>query len=141
MKSAFSDLFFFLSFLIVKITSGDNDGLVTVESAKYGEFKGVIEGKGLRGVSHADAVDLRRRDNRSFNIIEQYVKIIDNLREKGFQPCFFLYIFLSDSHYADKRFLGIRRRSMKPLMLLKIPGIVNGFLPRFSRAVFATAPG
>jgi triacylglycerol lipase len=84
MKSAFSDLFFFLSFLIVKITSGDNDGLVTVESAKYGEFKGVMEGKGLRGISHADEVDLRRRDNRSFNIIEQYVKIIDDLREKGF---------------------------------------------------------
>ena len=84
MKNPFSDIFFFLPYLVVKLIEGDNDGLVTVNSAQYLNFKGVINGKGLRGVSHADLVDLRRVDNHSFNIIEQYINIVEDLRIKGY---------------------------------------------------------
>ena len=42
MKNSFSDLIFFFTFPIIKCTDGDNDGLVPVESAKWGIFKGVI---------------------------------------------------------------------------------------------------
>ncbi|MCL2301202.1 MAG: triacylglycerol lipase [Firmicutes bacterium] len=46
----------------IKSVDGPNDGMVTVESAKWGNFRGVIRGAGYRGVSHADEVDLRRTD-------------------------------------------------------------------------------
>jgi triacylglycerol lipase len=84
MKNPFSDILFLLPYTVVKIAEGDNDGLVTVTSARYGKFKGVFEGDRRRGVSHADAVDLRRKDNRSFNIIEFYINIADELRRNGY---------------------------------------------------------
>ncbi len=38
----------------------------------------------LRGVSHADLVDLRRMNNNSFNIIEKYINIIEDLKLNGY---------------------------------------------------------
>jgi len=46
----------------IKRVDGPNDGMVSVESAQWGEFRGAIRGAGYRGVSHADEVDLRRQD-------------------------------------------------------------------------------
>ncbi len=84
MKNPFSDILYFLPYLAVKIAEGDNDGLVAVASARHGEYKGIIEGKGIRGVSHADVIDLRRLNNRSFNILQLYTKIFEDLSERGF---------------------------------------------------------
>ncbi|MDR3292849.1 MAG: triacylglycerol lipase, partial [Clostridiales bacterium] len=60
MKYSRSDMFMWLTHAVVKRKSGENDGLVSVESAKWGEFRGVIRGQGSRGVSHSDEVDARR---------------------------------------------------------------------------------
>jgi triacylglycerol lipase len=84
MRNPFSDMILFLPNLIVSFAGGDNDGIVTVESSRYENFKGVIQGTGLRGVSHADAVDLRRCDHKSFDIIEVYRNIVRELKEMGF---------------------------------------------------------
>jgi len=54
MKNSFSDIFMVIPQYVVKIFEGDNDGLVTPNSAKWGEFKGLISGKTSRGISHAD---------------------------------------------------------------------------------------
>lgn len=61
-----------------------NDGLVTVESAKWGEFKGVFKNKHLRGISHGDMIDLRRDDIFMFDVLEVYIKIVKELKEKGY---------------------------------------------------------
>ena len=76
MKNSFSDLIFFFTFPIIKCTDGDNDGLVPVESAKWGIFKGVIKSKGIRGISHADAVDLRRSAVCGLDITDVYVEYV-----------------------------------------------------------------
>jgi triacylglycerol lipase len=58
-----SDLILSWPGYVVKDTEGmPNDGLVTVESAQWANFRGVIRGAGYRGISHADEVDLRRED-------------------------------------------------------------------------------
>jgi len=56
------DLILCLPAYWVKSVEGPNDGMVTVESAKWTNFRGVLRGAGCRGVSHADEVDLRRKD-------------------------------------------------------------------------------
>lgn len=83
MKNPLSDILFFFPNLIISIVEGENDGLVTVESAKWGEFRGIIKGNGFRGVSHADAVDLRRRNFSNVDIRETYIKIAENLVQRG----------------------------------------------------------
>lgn len=70
MKSAFSDWFLYIPYIVVKHIDGDNDGLVPVHSTKWGEFKGVLEGKTRRGISHADAVAFRRYTSKSFDICQ-----------------------------------------------------------------------
>lgn len=83
MKNSFSDLIFFFTFPIIKRTDGENDGLVPVESAKWGTFKGVIESKGVRGISHADAVDLRRSAVGGLDITDVYVEHVKELKKQG----------------------------------------------------------
>lgn len=61
-----------------------NDGLVTVESARWGHFKKVFVSTGRRGISHGDMIDLKREDYRGFDVIEAYVKIVKELKEMGF---------------------------------------------------------
>ncbi len=63
---------------------GRNDGLVTVESAKWGEFRKVYEPVRHRGVSHGDTIDLMREDFSGFDPREAYVEIVSDLKEKGF---------------------------------------------------------
>ena len=61
MKNPFSDMTMFLPSLVVGWIEGENDGLLTPETAKWGEFRGICRGIGRRGISHADEVDMRRR--------------------------------------------------------------------------------
>lgn len=83
MKNALSDPLFFFTFPIVKCTDGDNDGLIPIESAKWGSFKGVIENKGRRGISHADAVDIRRSPIDGFDITDVYIEHVKELKRLG----------------------------------------------------------
>lgn len=84
MRSCLSDTLLTIPYCMIKPLEGDNDGLVSVESAKWGDFRGVISGTGHRGVSHGDVIDLRREDYRGFDVIEEYVKIVAGLKEKGY---------------------------------------------------------
>lgn len=61
-----------------------NDGLVTIESAKWGNFKKAFVSTGKRGISHGDMIDLKREDYKGFDVIEAYVEIVKELKEMGF---------------------------------------------------------
>ena len=83
MKSVFSDWLLIIPYVVVRDIEGDNDGLVSIDSAKWGEFKGVLEGKTRRGISHADAVDFRRHTSKSFDICQTYIDIVTELKNSG----------------------------------------------------------
>lgn len=84
MKNPFSDIFLFLPHMVLNLVEKDNDGIVAVNSAKWGEFKGVITSKSQRGVSHADVVDFRRTSYKGFDIREVYIGIVEDLKNRGF---------------------------------------------------------
>lgn len=72
---------------IVEGIEGENDGLVSVESAKWGEFRGVFKGAGDRGISHSQAVDGEpeqiEKENGEY-IINLYIELVSELKKKGF---------------------------------------------------------
>lgn len=83
---------FLVTFLhrIIKKIDQENDGIISVDSAKWGEFRGVIKSNSRRGISHFDQVDFRRRkltkktgENVS-DILEVYDKIFNDLLELNF---------------------------------------------------------
>ncbi|MEI6602603.1 MAG: alpha/beta fold hydrolase [Clostridia bacterium] len=84
MKNSSSDMILFIPYLVLKKFEGDNDGIVGVESAAWGEFQGIVTGKKNRGVSHADSVDLRRMDTPGFDIRQIYIEMVERLVLKGF---------------------------------------------------------
>lgn len=84
MKSMFSDIVLSIPYLIVRCTGGENDGLVTIDSAQWGTFRGVIRSKYQRGISHGDMIDLRRDDYRGFDVRKFYVNLVAELKQKGF---------------------------------------------------------
>ncbi len=75
-----------LSFSYPIVNSFDkiNDGLVGVESMKWGEQFTLIEPKGKRGVSHADIIDLTGENIPDFDVLEMYVQLVADLKNKGF---------------------------------------------------------
>lgn len=84
MKKSYSDILLLVPHAIVKIFDGECDGVVSVDSAKWGTFRGVITGKRIRGISHADLRDFRRIGPSTKNIINVYIGIVNDLKEKGF---------------------------------------------------------
>jgi triacylglycerol lipase len=83
LKSPFSDLMYFFLNIFIRILEGDNDGLVAVESARWGNYLGIIENEKLRGVSHSDVVDLWRSNFSGFDIRKVYVQVATGLKKKG----------------------------------------------------------
>ena len=57
MKNPTSDMLMWLQNLVVGIWEGENDGLLTPDSVKWGNFKGIYRGNGRRGISHCDEID------------------------------------------------------------------------------------
>ncbi|MDR0319889.1 MAG: hypothetical protein LBI28_00155 [Treponema sp.] len=83
MRFFFSDILFLLSYPLIKLTNGDNDGLCPVESAKWGDFKGVITTKGILGISHCGIIDLYKINYKGINIPDFYMGIVKELSERG----------------------------------------------------------
>ncbi len=72
-----------LSYPIVKKYDGDNDGLVALTSAPWGEKFTVLHPEGKRGITHADVIDLNREDIPGFDVREFYVQLVHGLKERG----------------------------------------------------------
>jgi len=73
-----------MTYPIVKHFDGLNDGLVSVESAKWGEQFTLLKPEGKRGISHGDVVDLNRENIRGFDVREFYVKLAADLKRWGY---------------------------------------------------------
>ena len=73
-----------MTYPIVKHFDGLNDGLVAVDSARWGERFTLLEPKGKRGISHGDVVDLNRENIPGFDVREFYVSLAADLKRRGF---------------------------------------------------------
>lgn len=87
MRSFRSDVFMWWQNLLIHWVEGENDGMVTVESAAWTGFRGPWYGAGGRGVSHMDEVDFRRHPlkyhKETNDIAEHYIKMVAELKELG----------------------------------------------------------
>lgn len=72
-----------LSYPVVKKYDGDNDGLVALTSAPWGESFTVLHPQGKRGVTHADVIDLNRENIPGFDVREFYVGLVNGLKKRG----------------------------------------------------------
>ena len=73
-----------LAYILVRFFEKENDGLVSVESMKWGSRFIMAFTPGHRGISHGDMIDLNRQNIRGFDVREFYVDIVRELKEKGF---------------------------------------------------------
>ena len=73
-----------MTYPIVRHFDGENDGLVSVDSAKWGSRFTLLEPCGKRGISHGDVVDLNRENIPGFDVREFYVKLVADLKRRGY---------------------------------------------------------
>lgn len=72
-----------MAYPLVQHFDGANDGLVSVESARWGEsFTELMTPEG-RGISHGDMIDLNRENVPGFDVREFYVNLVANLKKQG----------------------------------------------------------
>ena len=72
------------SYNLVKYFDGPNDGLVGEKSFEWGSNYQYVTVTGIRGVSHADMIDLNRENIQEFDVREFYVGLVSDLKNKGF---------------------------------------------------------
>ncbi len=72
-----------MSYDLVKHFDGYNDGLVGESSFKWGQDYHFLTNKGMRGISHADIIDLNRENIEGFDVREFYVGLVQGLKERG----------------------------------------------------------
>lgn len=63
---------------------GENDGLVSVNSMKWGNRFIFLEPKSKRGITHGDVIDLNRENIKGFDVREFYVNLVNDLKVRGF---------------------------------------------------------
>lgn len=83
MKKPYNDMLLSIPHSVVKYFDGECDGIVSIDSAKWGEYKGLIKGGPLRGVSHSDLRDKRKMGPSGKKIVRAYINIVSELTEKG----------------------------------------------------------
>lgn len=90
MKHPFSDINLSTACFVLNRIEGKNDGLVSVESAAWGERCIEIVGNTRRGISHLDEIDMRRmalsgRTGEGVrDITDFYVELVHDLKNRGF---------------------------------------------------------
>ena len=91
MKTPLSDINLSTANVIVKMIEGENDGLVSVASAKWGERFTLLTGRTNRGVSHYDEIDFRRAPLSAksggdgiADICDVYKAIVHDLAARGY---------------------------------------------------------
>lgn len=72
------------TYLLARYYDGENDGLVSIESAIWGNYLGELSASKRRGLSHADIIDLTHKDIKGFDVSEFYVSLLANLKQQGF---------------------------------------------------------
>jgi triacylglycerol lipase len=83
MKSFLDEPFFSLTYWVIKKHEGANDGIVSTSSCPWGEFRGLVQGKGA-GISHLGMVDFKKHDIAGVNIPGFYVSLVADLKILGF---------------------------------------------------------
>lgn len=90
MSHCYSDFVLSIPYLAIKLIDGENDGLLTPDSARWTNFKGIIRAPANRGISHCDEVDMRRRPfaiknsaGKISDITEFYKTIVADLKHRG----------------------------------------------------------
>ena len=73
-----------VSYHVVKLFDGPNDGLVSEPSFQWGEKYTLVEPAGEEGISHGDIIDLSRIDVEGFDVREFYVTLVNDLKNRGF---------------------------------------------------------
>ncbi|MCI9598412.1 MAG: hypothetical protein HFE75_14210 [Firmicutes bacterium] len=86
MRSAASDPALGLFYKVVRKLEGQNDGLVSAASAKWGEFQGVYPQEGKYGISHPRIVDPQHRKRKGDNpdMARFYQEIAARLKALGY---------------------------------------------------------
>jgi triacylglycerol lipase len=72
-------------YMILRDLAGPNDGFVPLESAKWGDFRGVLGEKEGLPISHSDAHGLILFPNANrFDAPAFYVSVVEELKERGY---------------------------------------------------------
>lgn len=72
-----------LTYHLVKLFDGDNDGLVSESAFEWGERYTLVRPVGNKGVSHADIIDLTRQNVEGFDVREFYIDLVNDLKQRG----------------------------------------------------------
>jgi triacylglycerol lipase len=80
MNNAKDDLLFTASYNYIKKEAGENDGMVSESSARWGNNITKVEG----GISHVQIVDIMGKDWLDMKIPNIYLRIVNDLGQKGF---------------------------------------------------------
>lgn len=72
-----------LGYILIRPLEGSNDGLVGVESAKWGTFLELLVPSKDRGISHGDMIDLTRKNIPGFDVGGFYTGVVRDLKDKG----------------------------------------------------------
>ncbi|MBQ9512551.1 MAG: triacylglycerol lipase [Lachnospiraceae bacterium] len=73
-----------MTYHLVNLFDGRNDGLVGEKSFAWGQDFNMIIGAGKRGISHGDMIDLNRENFDGFDVREFYVQLVAELKRKGY---------------------------------------------------------
>lgn len=72
-----------ISHFLISPHDGENDGLVSVDSAQWGSACLMVHPPGRRGISHGDMIDLNRENIDGFDVRELYVDIVRGLKAQA----------------------------------------------------------
>lgn len=73
-----------LTYRFIKQFDGPNDGLVGEKSFSWGSKYEFLTNSGKRGISHGDMIDLTRENYEGFDVREFFVKLVADLKTRGF---------------------------------------------------------
>lgn len=73
-----------MAYPLVRHFDGANDGLVSADSARFGECFTMLTTREGRGISHGDVIDLNRENIPGFDVREFYVNLVRDLKESGY---------------------------------------------------------
>lgn len=72
-----------LTYHIVKMYDGENDGLVSTSAFPWGEKYTLLTPVGEKGITHGDVTDFTRRNLKDFDVREFYVQLVNQLQQRG----------------------------------------------------------